>query len=414
MGRTRNNLAALMLGISAVFASAPVAAGEAPKTAPAACTNVVFDDESAGAPTKGVRIDLAGACARLTGEVDYEYQNNLSTRITGAPSAISSRALSSVHPWINTGIGIVNLDTKRATPIGDLVTNTEVQWLKASNDGTDGGTVTVQSLYGSLAGATVGYTSSLMDFWNGDFLFLATTPELSVGIAAYEFQLVKNTMLAFAAESGLPSSAQTSEGIRSLDFSSPTATARLRYVGDDGVTLHLSGLVRQAEFEASAWPFHPQAASTKPGWAPSFGATVPSRLTGENDTVSMQATYAVNALQSLGTRADISRLESIVPDGGPTKGWSVVASLNHPWSAKWESNAFVSFISIDADLLYASPAVRTTQVDANVYWHPCDALRLGAEIGWLRSDIDAHGAEGYLSGVSADAVVGYISAKSTF
>ncbi len=99
----------------------------------------------------------------------------------------------------------------------------------------------------SLAGATVGYTSSLMDFWNGDFLFTATTPEISVGIASYEFQLSDTTRLAFAAESGLPSSAQTSEGIRSLDFSSPTATARLRYVKDN-VTLHVSGVVREAEF----------------------------------------------------------------------------------------------------------------------------------------------------------------------
>lgn len=413
MGRTRNTLAALMLGISAAFPGAPVAAGEATGSALAACSNVLFDDESAGAPTKGVRIDLAGACARVTGELDYEYQNNLSTRLTGVPSAIASRALSSIPSWIGTGIGIVNLDTKRATPLGDLVTNTEVQWLKANNDGTDGGTVTVQSLYGSLAGATVGYTSSLMDFWYGDFLFTATTPEISVGIASYEFQLSDTTSLAFAAESGLPSSAQTSEGISSLDFSSPTATARLRYVKDD-VTLHLSGLVRQADFPASTLPFHPEAASTKPGWAPSFGATVPSKITGENDTVSMQATYAVNALQVLGTRADISRLESIIPDSGPTKGWSVVASLNHPWNATWESNAFVSFISVDADLLLASPEVRTTQVDANIYWRPCDALRLGAEIGWLRSDIDVNGAVGYLNGVSADAVVGYLSAKSTF
>ena len=411
MSRTRNNLAAPMLGIAALCLGGAAVAG--PASAPAVCTNVAFDDESAGAPNKGVRIDLAGACARLTGEFDYQYQNNLSTRLTGVPSAISSKLLSSVPSWINTGIGIVNLDTKRTTPLGDLVTNTEVQWLQASNDDTDGGTVTVQSLYGTLGGATLGYTSSLMDFWSGDFLFTATTPELSVGNAAYEFQISSTTWLAFAAESGLPSSAQTSEGIRSVDFSSPTATSRLTYV-NDGVTLHLSGVVREADFPASTLPFHPEAASTKAGWAPSFGATLPSKITGEKDTVSMQATYAVNALQVLGTRADISKLESIVPDSGPTKGWSVVASLNHPWSATWESNAFVSFISVDADLRFANPEVRSMQVDANLYWRPCDALRLGAEIAWMRSDIDVDGAEGYFNGVSAEAVVGYLSAKSTF
>lgn len=412
MARTGNRLTALVLGICAALPGAPVTAGEAPSTAPAACTNVAFDDESPGAPTKGVRVGLAGACARLTGEVDYEYRNNLSTRFPGAP-AVSSKALSSIPSWSSTGIGIVNLDTKQATPLGDLTTNTEVQWLKASDDGTDGGRVTVQSLYGSLAGATIGYTSSLMDFWSGNFLFTATTPELSVGIASYEFQLSNTTRLAVAAESGLPSSAQTAEGIRSLDVSSPTATARLRYASD-GVTLHVSGVVREADFPASTLPFHHQAASTKTGWAPSFGATVPSKITGDNDTVSMQVVYAENALQTLGTRADISKLERIIPDSGPTQGWSVVASLNHPWNATWESNAFVSFISIDVDLLHASPAVSTTQVDANIYWRPCDALRLGAEIAWMRSDIDVNGAVGVFDGVSADAVIGYLSAKSTF
>src|SRR5262245_5886273 len=100
MGRTRKNLAVLMLGIAAFCLGDPAVAG--PASPPAACTNVLFDDESAGAPTKGVRIDLAGACARITGELDYQYQNNLSTRLTGAPSAISSEVLSSVPSWINT------------------------------------------------------------------------------------------------------------------------------------------------------------------------------------------------------------------------------------------------------------------------------------------------------------------------
>ena len=62
MGRTVKGLAALVLGISAAFPGAPVAAADAPKPASAARSNVVFDDESAAAQ-KGVRIDLAGACA---------------------------------------------------------------------------------------------------------------------------------------------------------------------------------------------------------------------------------------------------------------------------------------------------------------------------------------------------------------
>lgn len=83
-------------------------------------------------------------------------------------------------------------------------------------------------------------------------------------------------------------------------------------------------------------PVLPDTATTRAGWAPSFGATVPVRLTVKDDTASIQATYAVNALQYLGTKADIPKLEAIIPTSGSTSGWSVVASFHHPWTKQLE------------------------------------------------------------------------------
>ncbi len=400
-------LVAAMVLMSASLASAQSGAGET-----RSCADIFFNDESPARP-RGLRLDLPNACVRFTGEINNNFQQDLSTP-EGRASAHSGQG-STTPKSIDTTIGYLNVDTKSITRLGDLTTNMQVQWLKATNDGTDLGTATIQSLYGSMNGVTAGYTSSLMNFWGGDFLFTASTPNISVGIVSYEAPLNENFRIAAAVESGLPSSQQTSLGIASLNLQSPTVTGRLRYFGDDGLVLHLSGVVRQAEFPANTTsPLFSSSAATRTGWAPSFGASVPLRFLGQGDVFSMQATYAVNALQVLGTKADIGRLESILPSTGPTSGWSVVGSLHHVWSSQFQSNAFASYISAGADLIGTRPAVHTTRLDANIYWFPVEQLRLGAEIGWVRTELAANGAEGLLSGVSGTALVGYLSAKLRF
>jgi hypothetical protein len=56
-------------------------------------------------------------------------------------------------------------------------------------------------------------------------------------------------------------------------------------------------------------------------------------------------------------------------------------------------------------------AMNVVSLDANLCWIPWETLRLGAEIGWVRTERGANGAIGLLSGLSGTAVVGYLSAK---
>jgi hypothetical protein len=283
-----------------------------------------------------------------------------------------------------------------------------VQWQKATNDDTERGTATVQSLYGTLAGLTVGYTSSLMDFWGGDFQFLATTSNESVGIVAYEHAIMNNVKLAIAAESGLPSASQSSEGLKGITTTSPDATGRVRYTDDSGLTLHLSGLVRQADFPAIGR----RAAFSQTGWAVAAGVGAPFRLTGEKDTISAQIDYAINAVQVLGTAADIQQTEQygVV---GPTRGWDIVASINHPWTDTIESNAFVSYVAVEVDAPGAKPTARSTRLAANIYWRPMERLRLGAEIGWVHAEINSDGITG-LPFSKLDGVAGYLTGRVEF
>lgn len=90
------------------------------------------------------------------------------------------------------------LAAKRQTALGLLNTSLSTQWLKASNDGADAGTATVTELKASLAGGTVGYTYSLMNFWWEDFLFLAASTGRTAGIVSYEHRVIDGLKLAIA------------------------------------------------------------------------------------------------------------------------------------------------------------------------------------------------------------------------
>lgn len=413
MGRC---VAWLVLGLFApFFLSAALAAEAGAGDAPGSCDGVAFGDAA-----KGLRFDLAGACARLTGEIQNVYQNDLSTEAGGVPTAITANGTPSFARSIDTATALAILDTRRQTPLGELSTDLLAQWQKASDDGTTAGTATIQRLYGSLDGGTLGYAGSLMNFWNGDFQFLATTPDLSVGIASYELGVADHLRLALAVEFGLPTAEQTTQGITSLDFASPTLTSRLRYATARGLTLHLSGLLRQAEFPAyTSPPPLARSGSIDTGWAASLGAAIPVPVTGKSDQASLQAVYAVDALQTLGTKADLVALQSAVHLAVPTSGWSIVASFSHAWTRALTSNAFVSYIDLDADLSHARPSAQSTRVAANLYWrpfdrHPFDGLRVGAELGLLCSDLAANGAPGFLSGSSGTGVLGFLSTQWNF
>lgn len=413
MGRC---LAWFLLSLAAPFLLSSAMADEAGAGgAPASCDSVSFGDGA-----KGYRLDLAGGCVRLTGEIENVYQNDLSTTASGVPTAVTAKGAPSFARSIDTATALAILDTRRQTPLGELSTDLQAQWQKASDDGTTAGSFTIQRLYASLAGATAGYTGSLMNFWNGDFQFLATTPDLSVGIASYEHQVADHLKLAVAVESGLPTFEQTADGITSLDFSSPTLTSRLRYATAGGLTLHLSGLLRQAEFPANpSLPFLSRTGSINAGWATSLGATIPVPLTGTSDRVSMQAVYAVDAPEDLGTKADLVALQSAIHFAAPTSGWSIIASFSHAWTRQLTSNAFLSYIDLDADLIHARPSVQTARAAANLYWrpferHPFDGLRVGAELGLLRSAFAANGAPGFFSGASGTGVIGFLSAAWSF
>ena len=270
------------------------------------------------APDTGIRFDLAGFCAKWSGSLQGIYQNDLST--TGsAPAWFMGVVHSSNQQNVYTFNATTSLAAKRQTPLGLLDSNLTLQWQKPSNDGTYAGAATVLELRASLAGATVGYTRSLMDFWWEDFLFLAASTDRAAGIVSYEHRVIDGLNLAVAIESGLPASQQDTEGLRSISFNSPLLTAHLLYTTPDNQSFQLAGVLRQANDQTNpVLASRASTTSTRTGCALSAGATVPTTFTGAEDYVSGQVVYAVDASYFLGTKVDLSALSSILPYTPPT------------------------------------------------------------------------------------------------
>jgi hypothetical protein len=371
---------------------------------------------------------LAGACIELSGSANFIYQKLMDTK-GGRIPALTSRRGAFLHSlaqeagssaatgptYLNTGNVSGRVDTTRKTALGDLTAGFEVKYERTTND-SGNGTLTLTEGIASLAGVSVGYTDSLMNFWNGDFQSSATVPQRTVGVVHYERKITETLSFTLAAETGVPSAPNSGNAFMPIFWDDPVLAARLRSETDD-LTVQFSGMVHQLKESARSAvlpPFRATSDARVWGWAATFGLTRELPKVSDGSEFSLQATYAVNASPYLGTAVDLSTLASLAPAGAETRGWSVVGSFHHVWSAHWESNAMASHLSLDITLPFAQPKIDSTRYAANLIWKPAEGLKLGGEIGWLDIRLDPHGAVGILRGISGKALVGYLFATWEF
>lgn len=417
----------LALVLAAAMVCGPASAAPKSKTAkdaPAACKTVDKDDKGKSKKSaskdddddgddddEGVRFDLAGGCAKLTGGASYTYQQTKSTA-SGLPLIVNKNGTTSSGSASNSVSANLGLETTRQTKLGELKTTLAGEWSKATGDGTQNGTAAVTGwsvgLDGKLGGLTVGYTGTLMSFWEGDFLTTANSPARSASTIVYEYGFDDHT-ISFGLESNLPTTPQTYSGIRSFDFSDPVYTGRYRYEFDDA-TFHLSGLARRADFSNSPLlPFFPNTATVRTGWAGSAGMRLPVKFVGEDDEFSVQATYASDASSYLGISTDLVVYQRTVRSLGPTTGWSAVASYHHVWSDEFESNIFASVVNLRANLLLASPEAKTFRSGVNLFWKPVDHVKFGVELGYVDIRLEPNGVLGIFDGISGRGWIGVFS-----
>jgi hypothetical protein len=413
-----------------IFAAGPAAADEEGRPLPAVCKALGHggaaaakhpraksgagddgEEDDDGGDDEGVHFDLAGACAKLTGSVSYTYQQAKNTA-SGLPVFVNPNGTVSGGTSSNTVSANIGLEARRATKLGEFKTTFAAEWSKATGDGTQDGTVQVTGWSVGLGGVTAGYVGTLMSFWEGDFLSTVNAPGRTANAVNFEYAIDEANTVAAGVEVALPTAPDAQNGVDNFDFSDPVYTLRWRYETGP-LTLHLSGLIRRADFSASPLlPLFPDTAAVRTGWAVSFGAKTPVKFVAEDDEASFQASYASDASSYLGTNLDLTTYQHTVRSLGPTTGWSVVGSYHHVWSDEFESNAFASYVRLDGDFLLARPAARSLRTGVNLFWKPADHLKFGVELGTVEMKLEPNGIAGFFDGASGRALVGTLSVSA--
>jgi hypothetical protein len=380
-----------------------------------ACSVQLENDDDDAKPIPGwKRFAWEEACVEISGELTaiYQKQKASASRIPLISSRRGNVTNTSELTTLNPSLDI---NTTRQTALGELKTTFSVEHNKTTADGNNGLT-TLSDATVSWAGIKGGYTDTQMNFWDGDFQFSATAPNRTVGLAGYEFKLGKSWTLTLAYETGLPTTQVSGDKLITVFPDDPVGSARLYYDADD-VSFQLAGLIHQARIDGS----HPlltflgrPTQFKELGWAATAGLTAPVKWGKDGNSVSLQASYAVNASPYLGTAADLSSLANTIPVLVTTEGWSIVGSYHHVWSEHWESNVMASYLALDLSLRHVQPSIRTRRYAGNLIWKPAEAFKVGAEVGYVESDIDPGGPLGLLRGASGKGLIGYLFATWSF
>ncbi|MGA7972778.1 MAG: porin [Pseudolabrys sp.] len=409
LGRWR---AALGVALVAAFCVLPAAAAAKSAKKKASGGNPCADsDDEPDFPWQ--RFKAGNVCVEFTNTLTGVYQHVMST--SGVPPAAARRGVASTdNPDVITFTYKPSLATTTPMALGDFKTTFELSTQYASDDGNQ--VTTLSEGTAQLAGATVGYTDSVMNFWDGDFQFSAAVPARTVGVVRYEYGIFKNSKLGLSLESGVPTSSTSSTEFAPIYTDDPVLAGRWLYETDP-LTLDLAGMVHRLHYGGDNGSIIPALANRSGsvlGWAITAGVTVALPALGDDDKVSGQVTYAANASPYLGTNSDLSTLASVIPFKVDTRGFSAVASYHRAWTDEWETNVFVSYLALDIDLPAASPAVRTVRLAANVQWSPLDYVTVGAELGYLHVRADPNGTVGVVSNVSGEQLTGYLFAELDF
>jgi len=395
-------LVALHLFASSDFAHA--AAKKADKSNDDADAVCDMDTGGTGTASKPLNSsDGSGAHRYLIGGVCYDLSGNvqLTGQATKAPEPrVGSAPIAPTTGTINPDFRI---EAARHTSYGALKSAFEIDWKYVTDTGPEK-TPTLDEATIAYLGFTLGYTDSLMNFWDSkSFQFSASAPNRSSYLFSYQYSFTDDLTLAVAAEAGPP----TSRGATTWQLPStpPYFTTQLNYDKDDW-TLQASAAAHEVDVRGTT--LLGGSSESRWGWAASTGITIPFKFIADGDAFSSQVTYAVDSSIFLGTTQDVSFLAAKFPTTGPTRGWSAVGSYTHNWSDKWASNAFVSYLAVDIDLIFTKPTVRLTRYGVNLTYQPSDNWTIGVEVDALDAQIDVNGPLGRIPGTSLKGQTAYL------
>jgi hypothetical protein len=362
-----------------------------------------FDSKplDANAGLGALRYLLGGICFEISGSLQATTQRSKTPEPRVGTSS-TKQTTWNVNPDLR-------IEAAKATPHGPLQFAFEMEWKYASDTHADPEPTLDEATIAYL-GVTLGYTDSLMNFWDsGDLQFSATAPSRSSYLMSYKKSWTDDLTSAVAVEAGPPTS--RGETTWQLPSTNPYVTAQLNYDKDDWA-FQVAAAYHQAELRQGR--ALDSSTDTQAGWAATVGFTIPFAFVAEDDAFSTQFTYAVNSSIFLGTQQDVSFLTANFPTSGPTRGYSGVASYLHNWSDKWASTAFASYLELDVDLITTSTSAKVLRYGVNLTYEPNDDWTIGAELDYLDARIGDIIPVGQQSGQEFKGPTGYLWIKRSF
>ena len=303
-------LAAVIMGASFDVAQAATDDSDDDEPADAVCSmetgGTGFDSKplDANAGLGALRYLLGGICFEISGSLQATTQRSKTPEPRVGTSS-TKQTTWNVSPDLR-------IEAAKATPHGPLQFAFEMEWKYASDTHADP-EPTLDEATITYLGVTLGYTESLMNFWDsGDLQFSATAPSRSSYLMSYKKSWTDALTSAVAIEAGPPTS--RGETTWQLPSTNPYVTAQLNYDKDDwafqvAAAYHQAELRQGRGLEGST--------DTQAGWAATVGFTIPFAFVAEDDALSAQFTYAVNSSIFLGTQQDVSFLTANFPTTAP-------------------------------------------------------------------------------------------------
>lgn len=401
---------ALLVAMTFGAAAPASAAGKKPSGKSAGAESCVDPDDAPNFPWQ--KFKSGDTCVEFTNSLSFAYQRLMQSS-GSLPTPLRSGTATIGNQEVKTVTYEPRIAMTTPTGLGDLQTVLGIQLQRSSGDTYVYTTLSEGTV--ALAGATAGYTSSVMNFWSGDFQFSATSPQRTVAVARYEYEVIENGKLGLSLETGVPTRQTNSKLFAPVYPDDPVLAARFLYETEP-LSVQLAGMVHRAKVEPDRQlPGVLNPPDHIDGWAVTAGTTFAVLPVGEDDEISAQITYAANASSYLGTSSDLSTFASALPFSVDTRGWSVVASYHRPWTEQWESNVFVSHLALDISTPFGDPTLTSTRYAGNLIFKPYGAVKLGAELGYLdlRTEMPS-GLTGIVRGVTGRGLTGYLFASVEF
>jgi hypothetical protein len=343
------------------------------ETVPAApCARLAYEDGPVTLPG-GLRIERDGTCVVVGGEarLGHIWQQN-----KGQPGLVGTLAPGGAPITLNRAWSFSSsfkLEAHRFTDAGRIGFVTEFGWQSMEGDGLDKGLLQLRQGYVRIGGFRAGFGDSYAVFASPAILAQAFAPRRAVAFAGFEVNIGEATRLAAAIETGPVSGAIQNRfvpvtferkpyGILRLQHDFETSEAHVAAVFTD----RRIGLIGQRAKDVLGY-------AMTAGWR----ADLP-KAWGDHE-MSVQVTYASNAVAYLGGGLDLGSLGVRLSGATEARGASALASYTRRWSPDWSSTVFVSGIHGEAPGL-AGLRGDTLRYGANLVWQARPNLRLGVEV----------------------------------